>query len=386
MIFIAYYDVALRPFRKFSLFAQVLLGGVGGTFAYYSALKLGSFTVYPDKIIAFVSFIFVSWAVFFPLSLRVYFMKSFNMKSFKKYILDKLVVTSFDRSGFKRHAKEFDDFENLRDERYGKILSSKKALVTGGSSGIGESTLSTLSFLGTQVNFIGRNIEKGSKIESKYPNSKFNSIDMSNWSGIEEFTSNCDFYDYVVLNAGGMPESKTLNKMGVELQCASQLIGHYLLLQSLKKKSKINTQTRIVWVSSGGMYLKKLDLENLIVPSDYYKVDVYANVKRAQVTLVEELAKSMEWGDYQIFSMHPGWVNTHGLKEALPVFSKLMRNRLRSAYQGADTIVWLLITQKPLSAGSFYFDRRIVSPYMSRGYNPSIESRLELMSMVKSYK
>ena len=43
-----------------------------------------------------------------------------------------------------------------------------------------------------------------------------------------------------------------------------------------------------------------------------------------------------------VYSMHPGWVRTGGLDEALPRFARLARPLLRDPQQGADTAVWLL--------------------------------------------
>ena len=56
--------------------------------------------------------------------------------------------------------------------------------------------------------------------------------------------------------------------------------------------------------------------------------------------------------------MHPGWVDTPGLRSSLPRFYKLMRPLLRDANQGADTIVWLG-TQPKLdpATGGFWQDR-----------------------------
>lgn len=182
-----------------------------------------------------------------------------------------------------------------------------------------------------------------------------------------------------------MPKEVTFNDEGVEFQCASQLVGHYLLIEALRRKRKLGKGARVVWVSSGGMYLKKLDLDKLFSGKDYDKVDTYANVKRAQVTLVEELAKSSEWKAFTMVSMHPGWVDTGGLEEALPRFYKLIGNRLRSASQGADTVSWLLATKTDLVDGKFYFDRNTVSPYISNSYKPSKKQREQLVNRLKSY-
>ncbi len=292
-------------------------------------------------------------------------------------LLDMSVIFSFDKSGFLRHKKYFvsEDFCDLSD---------RKILVTGGTSGIGLKVTQTLVACGASLFYTGRNRIKGKKNERE--NQKFIPLDMADWKAIDSFVACSRVLDAIVLNAGGMPEYYTENSHGVELQAASQLFGHYYLIKSLRDKGKLGPDARIVWVSSGGMYLKKLDLDNLLRTMSYDKVDVYANVKRAQVTLVEELAKDSTWSDIRIVSMHPGWVGTEGVKYALPKFYKLMKKRLRSLEQGADTIVWLLRTKKEIQSGGFYFDRKIVSPYISKQYIPTREQRAKLIDLLNSQK
>ena len=41
------------------------------------------------------------------------------------------------------------------------------------------------------------------------------------------------------------------------------------------------------------------------------------------------------------YAMHPGWVDTPGLKAGLPRFEAFWRPLLRSPAEGADTVVWL---------------------------------------------
>ncbi|MBC7713955.1 MAG: hypothetical protein H7177_11490 [Rhizobacter sp.] len=148
---------------------------------------------------------------------------------------------------------------------------------------------------------------------------------------------------------------------------------------------KIKQGARIVWVSSGGMYLKELDLNTLFHNTKYDKVSTYANVKRAQVTLVEELAKVDRWKDNYILCMHPGWVETAGVIDSLPGFYKIMKNNLRAPSEGADTILWLLLTTEPLQSGSFYFDRKKVSAYISQKYNPSENQRALLLKKINGF-
>jgi hypothetical protein len=57
--------------------------------------------------------------------------------------------------------------------------------------------------------------------------------------------------------------------------------------------------------------------------------------------------------------MHPGWVDTKGVQNWLPVFRRLTLPIIRTPEQGADTIVWLGGAPEPLeSTGRFWHDRR----------------------------
>jgi NAD(P)-dependent dehydrogenase (short-subunit alcohol dehydrogenase family) len=76
---------------------------------------------------------------------------------------------------------------------------------------------------------------------------------------------------------------------------------------------------RVITVSSGGMYTRRLDLAALPPPEAGYRgVDAYAQVKRAQVVLSGEWGRRMADTRVAFHAMHPGWVDTPGLATALP--------------------------------------------------------------------
>jgi dehydrogenase/reductase SDR family protein 12 len=57
--------------------------------------------------------------------------------------------------------------------------------------------------------------------------------------------------------------------------------------------------------------------------------------------------------------MHPGWTDTVGMRTWMPVFRALTRPVIRSAEQGADTIVWLGGAPEVVeTTGLFWHDRR----------------------------
>ena len=374
IVFISYYGDVFNKLKELPLLFLAFLGGIGGSLAYWSAYKLGALSISQDSYTLYLIFVFALWSIFFPLSMWVFY-----EDKYWNYILDKTIVFSFDKTGFNRHKSKFNEDISQKD------ITGKISLVTGGTSGIGGEVAQELSRLGSKVFVTGRNKQKGESFKEKNSNLNFHSLDMANWHQLKDFCNKSNCFDYIVLNAGSIPDNLVLNDFSVEHQCASQLIGHYYLIYMLKECGKINQDARIIWVSSGGMYLKKLDIDSLFHNQEYEKVATYSNVKRAQVTLVEELSKQERWENVKVFSMHPGWVATYGLKEALPKFFSLMKNRLRNAKEGADTIIWLLLTEESLRSGSFYFDRKIVSPYLSSKYNPTREQRITFLEKINNY-
>lgn len=273
------------------------------------------------------------------------------MKSIINKLLDKSIYYSFDNIGYRRHEKEY--FSDYQKSNLGRVL------ITGGTSGIGQS-LSRSIENNTQVIVTGRNKENFNPYESL----SFYQLDSADWDNVTKFTntiSNNNPFDHIVLNAGGMPSKRMTNKYGIELQCASQLLGHLHLFKELHLQEKISKGAHIIFTSSGGMLLKKLDINSLFINKNYDKVATYANVKRAQVILVEFLAK--KYPEYTFSSMHPGWVETKAVREALPGFYSFMGKRLRTPKQGADTLEFLL--HHKVASGKFWFDRKESPTHLS---------------------
>jgi dehydrogenase/reductase SDR family protein 12 len=85
---------------------------------------------------------------------------------------------------------------------------------------------------------------------------------------------------------------------------------------------------------------------------------VYARTKRAQVILTELWARRLA-GTGVVVHAIPGWADTPGVASSLPRFHRIVGTLLRSAEEGADTIVWLGAAAEPgESSGNFWHDRR----------------------------
>jgi dehydrogenase/reductase SDR family protein 12 len=302
-------------------------------------------------------------------------------------LLDTSIFFSFDATGFKRHQREF-DFED-------QSLNMKEhnILITGGTSGIGLAALKEFYIREASQLVIARNKDKAtaniSKFYKKSDKVKIDLVtaDMAHYHEVIEALENRNLkpFNVLVLNAGGMPSNKTLNPFGYESIFASQVIGHYVLFRWLLDRDLIAPGCRIIWVSSGGMYLKKFELDDLnFVQSKYDKVAAYANAKRAQVIINQELARQYKNKGWVFSCMHPGWVDTDAVKEALPSFYETTHDRLRSTEEGADTIVWLAAVQKEYESGRFWFDRKIRGIYPFFWTREKKEVREKLMDLLEN--
>jgi dehydrogenase/reductase SDR family protein 12 len=172
--------------------------------------------------------------------------------------------------------------------------------------------------------------------------------------------------DVLIHNAGTMHQQFRQDKSGVELTVVSHVLAPFLLTHLLMPALQAAAPSRVIVVSSGGMYGQRLDLPALVMSAhEYNGVTAYARAKRAQVALNREWARRCTGSGVSFHAMHPGWADTPGLASSLPRFRRLMKPVLRSPEQGADTIVWLATAPATeLGSGQFWHDRRPRSEYL----------------------
>lgn len=286
------------------------------------------------------------------------------------------VYFSFDKSGFKRHQKTYDKIEK-------NLFDGNKIIVTGGTSGIGEALALRLSSAQCKIIVTGRNEEKFKNSSlSKLSNVKFIKLDLANFEDVRNFSNSVEDVGFLICNAGGMPNSPNIIKNKYDTIFASQVVGHYILIDSLSKMNKLKNSCVHI-NSSGGMYLVKMDLSDLKWKNKTYdKVASYANAKRSQVIMCEELVKL--YPETHFTCSHPGWVATDAVKESIPGFYNFTKKRLRTSEQGADTIYWCMANYSNLNNGGFYFDRKLRNPYIFPWTRPSAQDRKELIELLSN--
>ena len=275
---------------------------------------------------------------------------------------------SFDQPGFLAHQARFEPGDLDVD------MSGKVCLVTGATSGLGLATCRALGELGAQVWMLCRDPERGARVRDQLRAETNNStiqlaiIDLASQRSVGELADQLSppHIDILVNNAGVLPDQREITEDDLELALATNLVSPFLLTHRLLPRLRAAPAARVISVSSGGMYTKRLDLRRLEGKSGRFSgLEAYAQTKRAQVVLNDLWAEKSTDSRVEFHAMHPGWADTKGVKSSIPRFWRVMRNRLRTPEQGADTIVWLCAARRlPGKSGSFWFDRQIAKTHL----------------------
>nr|XP_030738248.1 dehydrogenase/reductase SDR family member 12 isoform X3 [Globicephala melas] len=191
------------------------------------------------------------------------------------------------------------------------------------------------------------------------------------WKFVENFKQEHTL-NVLINNAGCMVNKRELTEDGLEKNFATNTLGVYVLTTALIPVLEKEHDPRVVTVSSGGMLVQKLNTDDL--QSERTAFDgtmVYAQNKRQQVVLTEQWARAHPAIHFSC--MHPGWVDTPGVRLSMPGFHARLGARLRSEAQGADTVLWLALAPTAAVQPSGRFFQVIeISPVLYT--KPSIEA------------
>jgi len=249
-------------------------------------------------------------------------------------------------------------------------MDGKVALVTGAASGLGLAACQGYARLGATVLPVARSDERGQEAKAEIlaavPDAEVRPLtcDVSRLSALRELADTVSRteprLDVLVNNAGTMPSERTETPDGVELMFATHVLAPFILISRLRGLLEQSAPSCVINVSSGGMYSQRLPGDDLQSErATYSPPKVYARTKREQVVITEQWAQRLEGTGVVVHAMHPGWADTKGVQEALPLFRVITGPIIRDLDAGADTIVWLgAAPEARTSTGGFWHDRR----------------------------
>ncbi len=270
-------------------------------------------------------------------------------------------------------------------------MDDKTVLVTGAASGIGLAACIRFAQLGASIRAVGRDHQRAEQavrgIRRVLPDADARPVacDVSSLREVrafaERFQRDEGSLDVLVNNAGVMPDQRQRSVDGHELMFATHVLAPFALIEGLRELLERSAPARVINVSSGGMYSASIpegDVQS--EKASYSPKRLYARTKREEVVITEQWAERLRATGVVVHAMHPGWVDTEGVREWLPVFRLLTRPIIRTPDQGADTIVWLGAAPEALaSSGRFWHDRRArPTHYLLGASEDSPQARQEL--------
>ncbi len=238
--------------------------------------------------------------------------------------LDAVIVPSYTNVGYRLRRALMWNPTDLDVDLNGKVIA-----ITGANSGIGFATAQGLAQRGATIYVLTRNLERGEDarkrliLATRNPHIYFEQIDLSNLASVRDcadrLLAQANRLDGLINNAGADFRERTITVDGLEANFATNVLGPFLLTNSLMPLLKHAAPSRIVNVSSGGMYTAKLDVNDFqFERKPFNNLAAYAQAKRAQVMLTEMWAAMLRNDGVTVNAMHPGWVDTPIVRAGLP--------------------------------------------------------------------
>ncbi|MFC4127169.1 SDR family NAD(P)-dependent oxidoreductase [Nocardia rhizosphaerae] len=278
-------------------------------------------------------------------------------------LLDRAIVPGYSRVGIALRRRTWP-----ADDPAPAALRGGRAVVTGANSGIGLAIADGLAALGASTVLAVRNPRRGdeavAELRRRHPEASITAVecDVSEPDSIRRCAATLGDapIDVLIHNAGVLPPRRRENSAGHELSYATHVLGPLLLTELIRPLLAAAHGAKVLLMSSGGMYAQPLAVDDPEYRKGEYKgARAYARTKRMQVALTPALAAELADDRIGVHAVHPGWVDTPGIADALPRFRRLVRPLLRTPAEGADTAVWLAATARPLPTGRFWHDRRV---------------------------
>ena len=280
-------------------------------------------------------------------------------------VLDATVVLGYTNVGFKVRCRAW---QPLSSSMEGRVV-----VITGATGGLGESAAHRLAGLGARVVLVGRDAGKAERVRMEIVAATANqdvAVEVADLSLLrqvralgERLLEREARIHVLINNVGVLYTSRQVTAEGIEASLATNLLGHFVLTRMLIPRLEESAPARIIEVSSGGMYAQRIRVHDLQYEHGSYRGSVaYARTKRGQVILAELWDRQLDGTGVVVHSMHPGWVDTPGLRHSLRRFRMITRPLLRSPEQGSDTIVWLAASPEATRAGGLFWMYRRPRP------------------------
>ena len=192
----------------------------------------------------------------------------------------------------------------------------KTAIVTGANNGIGFETTAGMAAAGYAVVMACRNADKAeaakARILARHPAARLDVmvVDLGDFDAVrrfaEAFRARYDHLDVLINNAGILLYSSKRNSDGIELQFATNHLGHFLLTALLFDLIPDDPAARIVALSSVAHKNASIHFDDLSCGGD--GLTAYGQSKLACLMFADELNRRLKAAGRNVtaLAVHPG--------------------------------------------------------------------------------
>ncbi|MBM7857396.1 SDR family NAD(P)-dependent oxidoreductase [Lentzea nigeriaca] len=253
----------------------------------------------------------------------------------------------------------------------GVDLSGRRAVVTGGASGIGVETVRALAAAGAEVTIAARNVEAGRKVAAELSAATGNEqilvapLELTSQDSVKEFVRSWDGPLHLLINnAGVMATPLTRTPEGWELQFATNHFGHFTLTLGLFDALRAEG-ARVVNVSSAGHLASPVVFDDIhFERREYDRWQAYGQSKTANILFGVEAGKRWASEGVTMNALMPGGILTalqrHITPEELQERIRLRGGdkalQLKTPEQGAATTLVLAVSPLVEGRSGLYFE------------------------------
>lgn len=250
-------------------------------------------------------------------------------------------------------------------------LTGRRAVVTGGASGIGVETARALAAAGAEVTLAVRDLAAGERTAADIIATTGNervrvaALDLADRASVAAFAGDWDGPLHMLINNAGVMASPLMRTpQGWEMQFATNHLGHFALTTGLREALAAAGGARVVSVSSSAHHRSPVVFDDIhFERRPYDPWSAYGQSKTANVLFAVEATRRWAGDSVTVNAVMPGGIRTNLQRHV----SDEELERLRAA-AGGTGMVWktpqqgaatsVLVAASPLldGVGGRYFE------------------------------
>jgi NAD(P)-dependent dehydrogenase (short-subunit alcohol dehydrogenase family) len=243
-------------------------------------------------------------------------------------------------------AMPFDSNSTASDVIEGIDLGGKRAIITGGASGIGIETARAIAAAGAEVTLAVRHTQAAEDVAAELrastgnPSIHVRALDLASSASVRTFIDEWHGPLHILINNAGVMALpvRALTSERIEMQLATNFLGHFSLTTGLHRSLASAAGARVVCVSSSAHLLAPLFFDD---PNfDFIPYDpllAYAQSKTACISFAVEGARRWNDDGIHVNALNPGAIATHLQRHTGGL--RTPKDRQKTPAQGAATSV-----------------------------------------------